>query len=176
MRPGQSCPGVAIRASWCPSERCGCFNEAGAIMPRSGCPTALDRTSAYRCFNEAGAIMPRSGDSSEARHDERDYCFNEAGAIMPRSGSCRASHSRRRARPASMRPGQSCPGVAAHSGRSSRRSSGFNEAGAIMPRSGAILAWLGAPRTRRFNEAGAIMPRSGAPFASDLDAAIQSLQ
>ena len=37
--------------------------------------------------------------------------FNEAGAIMPRSGTHSPSRMSGIARPASMRPGQSCPGV-----------------------------------------------------------------
>ena len=61
MRPGQSCPGVggAAHAVFMDTTS---FNEAGAIMPRSG---SIDRTSPAGaptdCFNEAGAIMPRSG-------------------------------------------------------------------------------------------------------------------
>ena len=35
MRPGQSCPGVGARNRAIARDR-GCFNEAGAIMPRSG--------------------------------------------------------------------------------------------------------------------------------------------
>ena len=63
--------------------------------------------------------------------------FNEAGAIMPRSGLRQVDEGSERLGIASMRPGQSCPGVAP------RRRAGdridlarFNEAGAIMPRSG----------------------------------------
>ena len=37
---------------------------------------------------------------------------------------------------ASMRPGQSCPGVVAHDEVDDGRAGRFNEAGAIMPRSG----------------------------------------
>ena len=37
-------------------------------------------------FNEAGAIMPRSG-SHEGRFRGGHSRFNEAGAIMPRSGA-----------------------------------------------------------------------------------------
>ena len=69
MRPGQSCPGVGLdvrhrdRDCYLHTR----FNEAGAIMPRSGPPMlepirALKSLSA--CFNEAGAIMPRSGAGS----------------------------------------------------------------------------------------------------------------
>ena len=45
MRPGQSCPGVAGSREAIQS-RLNCFNEAGAIMPRSGPPAALDLTEA----------------------------------------------------------------------------------------------------------------------------------
>ena len=86
MRPGQSCPGVAFRRVE-PYGGCPCFNEAGAIMPRSGdalrylCHTGPPR------FNEAGAIMPRSGEKCARRRElEVLGSFNEAGAIMPRSG------------------------------------------------------------------------------------------
>ena len=40
----------------------------------------------------------------------KEIGFNEAGAIMPRSGPQRKEPMLRGA-PASMRPGQSCPGV-----------------------------------------------------------------
>ena len=42
------------------------FNEAGAIMPRSGMmPPADPECSTWRYrFNEAGAIMPRSGEAT----------------------------------------------------------------------------------------------------------------
>ena len=40
--------------------------------------------------------------------------------------------------PASMRPGQSCPGVAGIWADSTTPGPRFNEAGAIMPRSGAF--------------------------------------
>ena len=60
MRPGQSCPGVGWRGSatagWTAS-----FNEAGAIMPRSGGIVPEVVLDSRLCFNEAGAIMPRSG-------------------------------------------------------------------------------------------------------------------
>ena len=59
MRPGQSCPGVGGRSlNRSPSRDC--FNEAGAIMPRSGSGREALRRLVAR-FNEAGAIMPRSG-------------------------------------------------------------------------------------------------------------------
>ena len=60
MRPGQSCPGVVpgMASSY---DVAPCFNEAGAIMPRSGeSPTRIAFLRQAR-FNEAGAIMPRSG-------------------------------------------------------------------------------------------------------------------
>ena len=64
---------------------------------------------------------------------------------------------------ASMRPGQSCPGVGSPTSRiADGGAPGFNEAGAIMPRSGVpviLVFW----ENQRFNEAGAIMPRSGRP-------------
>ena len=83
MRPGQSCPGVVshlhhVDVGW---RR---FNEAGAIMPRSGLQSWGKSSTARRRFNEAGAIMPRSGSPG------------------PPDGF--------QTSPASMRPGQSCPG------------------------------------------------------------------
>ena len=60
MRPGQSCPGVGLPAPRSGSSSTGCFNEAGAIMPRSGSILAGE-PSRVAGFNEAGAIMPRSG-------------------------------------------------------------------------------------------------------------------
>ena len=88
MRPGQSCPGVARNAD---------RSTSGAYVGV--------------CFNEAGAIMPRSGDSRLEDVRERLLCFNEAVAIMPRSGQ-RPIYRGGAERRASMRPGQSCPGVA----------------------------------------------------------------
>ena len=86
-------------------------------------------------FNEAGAIMPRSGGlpREDAAHHARasmrpgQSCPGVVLRIVQRLG-CTPT--------ASMRPGQSCPGVVnAHvSGMDARES--FNEAGAIMPRSG----------------------------------------
>ena len=64
MRPGQSCPGVG--GGFFP-ETHGVgsgFNEAGAIMPRSGGDERLGRSRPEPGFNEAGAIMPRSGAGS----------------------------------------------------------------------------------------------------------------
>ena len=80
--------------------------------------------------------MPRSG-TDDSRAGARARGFNEAGAIMPRSGFRRGSGLGIAAGPASMRPGQSCPGVgkAGTAGEEAARP-GFNEAGAIMPRSG----------------------------------------
>ena len=61
MRPGQSCPGVVRTARQArPSAGWG-FNEAGAIMPRSGRFILPPGREMRDCFNEAGAIMPRSG-------------------------------------------------------------------------------------------------------------------
>ena len=37
-------------------------------------------------FNEAGAIMPRSGEDGYSARGGSVIGFNEAGAIMPRSG------------------------------------------------------------------------------------------
>ena len=36
MRPGQSCPGVGLATEADSGAVSACFNEAGAIMPRSG--------------------------------------------------------------------------------------------------------------------------------------------
>ena len=71
-------------------------------------------------FNEAGAIMPRSGQCALPRKYGGAECFNEAGAIMPRSGRG-GERETAAGRQASMRPGQSCPGVGGrppHTGRS----------------------------------------------------------
>ena len=55
-------------------------------MPRSGlCPPGV-LLPAIAGFNEAGAIMPRSGHSVGGGNTRRARSFNEAGAIMPRSG------------------------------------------------------------------------------------------
>ena len=69
--------------------------------------------------------------------------------------------------PASMRPGQSCPGVESRGRRRHGLSLvlGFNEAGAIMPRSGFRRLRLLIRPQPSFNEAGAIMPRSGRMYA-----------
>ena len=64
-----------------------------------------------RRFNEAGAIMPRSGLTGAPICGLIIECFNEAGAIMPRSGKSHWAAAVVREL-ASMRPGQSCPGVA----------------------------------------------------------------
>ena len=111
MRPGQSCPGVARPSRPEAPPPCG-FNEAGAIMPRSGRTMCSRQYPGAPGFNEAGAIMPRSG---------------------PRTIRAMVETEER----ASMRPGQSCPGVAIACLESvHHRGNGFNEAGAIMPRSG----------------------------------------
>ena len=60
MRPGQSCPGVDSVCDTLRSRPDASFNEAGAIMPRSGSAWKAPARG-RRCFNEAGAIMPRSG-------------------------------------------------------------------------------------------------------------------
>ena len=55
-------------------------------MPRSGSSGIVQPAGAWRCFNEAGAIMPRSGVPRRRVLCCGYECFNEAGAIMPRSG------------------------------------------------------------------------------------------
>ena len=135
MRPGQSCPGVARRLDVEPDRATEGFNEAGAIMPRSGVRLRARSYGDRRCFNEAGAIMPRSGFRSSINMDF---------VVV-----------------ASMRPGQSCPGVVRARCSSRRREYSFNEAGAIMPRSGYHRQARPRASASRFNEAGAIMPRSG---------------
>ena len=85
MRPGQSCPGVGLSRADRIRRCCG-FNEAGAIMPRSGIASITSTVPVAQCFNEAGAIMPRSGLGRAARLPDAMPRFNEAGAIMPRSG------------------------------------------------------------------------------------------
>ena len=79
-------------------------------MPRSGSAAGVSVVSLIDGFNEAGAIMPRSGAGSVKDAAPEPIRFNEAGAIMPRSGQDRrwiVGGSDQ----ASMRPGQSCPGV-----------------------------------------------------------------
>ena len=57
-------------------------------MPRSGSVRAKRSRAASSGFNEAGAIMPRSGRKLKiAGNSLRYHGFNEAGAIMPRSGT-----------------------------------------------------------------------------------------
>ena len=162
MRPGQSCPGVASTAMRGLFIFRLSFNEAGAIMPRSGRGAEAPGLPPLDGFNEAGAIMPRSGSCPAGCRRQFPPCsFNEAGAIMPRSGWCNARVDRPISK-ASMRPGQSCPGVGRGRGRRRPREPPcFNEAGAIMPRSGRPEARKTSLRPRSFNEAGAIMPRSG---------------
>ena len=105
-------------------------------MPRSGARVTRRNAHVRSSFNEAGAIMPRSGWDTGARWEASATRFNEAGAIMPRSGRRQPLPADQRL-DASMRPGQSCPGVAPWPGRSRRALRlSFNEAGAIMPRSG----------------------------------------
>ena len=55
---------------------------------------------------------------------------------MPRSGLKALRYRLLGALSASMRPGQSCPGVVSSDTETTIGSDGFNEAGAIMPRSG----------------------------------------
>ena len=78
--------------------------------------------------------MPRSGFFASAAAP-RAAGFNEAGAIMPRSGQTTRNPIAREFK-ASMRPGQSCPGVDSGKRAGFAAYTGFNEAGAIMPRSG----------------------------------------
>ena len=61
-------------------------------MPRSGLVRDTNRTCRHARFNEAGAIMPRSGSRSVQAQGRRRPGFNEAGAIMPRSGRCPSSN------------------------------------------------------------------------------------
>ena len=60
----------------------GCFNEAGAVMPRKE-EDGWRGHAGYPGFNEAGAVMPRkpAADDSAALPGPG---FNEAGAVMPR--------------------------------------------------------------------------------------------
>ena len=137
------------------------FNEAGAIMPRSGCHTP--RVKGKRLgFNEAGAIMPRSGPRRDSRLPRPLDRFNEAGAIMPRSGVAEGHVEAAPERSASMRPGQSCPGVGpldliafTEDRRASMRP------GQSCPGVDGGGRSLGHQDGDCFNEAGAIMPRSG---------------
>ena len=61
MRPGQSCPGVVSEHIEAGLDSLRRFNEAGAIMPRSGLDPPVPGPGTCPGFNEAGAIMPRSG-------------------------------------------------------------------------------------------------------------------
>ena len=47
------------------------FNEAGAIMPRSGREAGGSLHDLLASFNEAGAIMPRSGPGGRPVDSER---------------------------------------------------------------------------------------------------------
>ena len=161
MRPGQSCPGVAAQSPP-PESR----SSDASMRPGQSCPgvvevrdfRGVDRDPG---FNEAGAIMPRSGGSTNSGSRGRRSSFNEAGAIMPRSGD-RKKEEVIQLLDASMRPGQSCPGVVPLTLRfRPEPRPGFNEAGAIMPRSGRASGIRDVPSASGFNEAGAIMPRSG---------------
>ena len=87
MRPGQSCPGVGDIPSISATSICVSFNEAGAIMPRSGLRDRRIPWEPPASFNEAGAIMPRSGWAINSFNATIKKGFNEAGAIMPRSGA-----------------------------------------------------------------------------------------
>ena len=59
-------------------------------MPRSGTGRPEKSPKPPRRFNEAGAIMPRSGAPLVGWTAARMAGFNEAGAIMPRSGALQA--------------------------------------------------------------------------------------
>ena len=84
MRPGQSCPGVAF-------------------------PSALSRSSPPWSFNEAGAIMPRSGRGKAYAPAGLGAASMRPGQSCPGVG---ISSPVLVVTAASMRPGQSCPGVA----------------------------------------------------------------
>ena len=82
--------------------------------------------------------MPRSGEARRWEHARgREHASMRPGQSCPGVG-------RRRRRGAnapglaSMRPGQSCPGVGNLDGRQRSAMACFNEAGAIMPRSGSV--------------------------------------
>ena len=123
------------------------FNEAGAIMPRSGRPTVTAARPARNSFNEAGAIMPRSGRRAPGFNRRRSGASMRPGQSCPGVASQSRDHETLRER-ASMRPGQSCPGVAPDRyAPSDTRKHCFNEAGAIMPRSGGSES--GGPRGGR---------------------------
>ena len=186
MRPGQSCPGVGRRPILTPATANGCFNEAGAIMPRSGHAREKDVPRvASAGFNEAGAIMPRSGADVA-----RDRILARVASMRPGQSCPGVARSQGEvhasAAEASMRPGQSCPGVGPHVGqlrRPGNRASMRPEQscpgvveiflvsrhqgrvasmrpGQSCPGVGIETQHLGR-RAQCFNEAGAIMPRSG---------------
>ena len=109
MRPGQSCPGVG-RSRCIHGRRQKRFNEAGAIMPRSGTRWHAGTTRRLLASMRPGQSCPGVAWRHGHHHVQGAASFNEAGAIMPRSGHD-PRNGRTSARTASMRPGQSCPGV-----------------------------------------------------------------
>ena len=64
--------------------RRGCFNEAGACLPRKRTSPRMAARRRSR-FNEAGACLPRKAAASCAASAAPPR-FNEAGACLPRKG------------------------------------------------------------------------------------------
>ena len=91
MRPGQSCPGVGSTGAKSSRLTAPCFNEAGAIMPRSGREPGGNPIPAELASMRPGQSCPGVGRASRPDEPVAAPGFNEAGAIMPRSGpECRA--------------------------------------------------------------------------------------
>ena len=161
MRPGQSCPGVAIATEWLPPVTTFASMRPGQSCPGVGGHRRPSRKHSRRGFNEAGAIMPRSGwpfisafeMSSPASMRPGQSCPGVAVDPEPPPGLGER---------ASMRPGQSCPGVAiTPAGCTDRQARASMRPGQSCP--GVVIVARPATTLKiaRFNEAGAIMPRSG---------------
>ena len=86
MRPGQSCPGVAAELRVQVESHARGFNEAGAIMPRSGEVWQMAWTRLSVASMRPGQSCPGVGGVASRSHHQASSGFNEAGAIMPRSG------------------------------------------------------------------------------------------
>ena len=86
MRPGQSCPGVGFILALAATKLRRCFNEAGAIMPRSGDTETTIGSDELLASMRPGQSCPGVVRWASRGPPSTTTCFNEAGAIMPRSG------------------------------------------------------------------------------------------
>ena len=105
MRPGLLCPGRLAVVPVCAGDSLASMRP-GLLCPGSWIGDRYTRGGGG-CFNEAGAFMPRK-DHGAIPWPHLAKCFNEAGAFMPRKGSLSARE--RSTFLASMRPGLLCPG------------------------------------------------------------------